>query len=76
MAPFRVFGRGKSLESRLHKAIRKMIGQKMCVSAAFVTHEGKMVHPVDGYLLTTGQILELDSKTSLRVGEFGSSLNA
>jgi hypothetical protein len=52
-------------ESRLHKAIRKMIAQKMNISRAFVTHEGKMVYPVNGYLLTVEQILELDSRNEL-----------
>ena len=52
-------------ESRLHKAIRKMIVQKISVSSAFVTHEGKMVFPINNYLLTAEQILELDSKNEL-----------
>jgi len=42
-----------------------MIAQKMNVSSAFVTHEGKMVFPVSGFLLTADQILELDSKNEL-----------
>ena len=60
-------------ETPIHRAIRKMIAQKMNVGHAFVTHEGKMVHPVNGYLLTTEQILELDSKhelTSWGIREF------
>ena len=52
-------------ESKLHKAIRKMIAQKMSISRAFVTHEGKMVYPVNGYILTVEQILELDSRNKL-----------
>src|SRR5713226_5287194 len=52
-------------ESNLHRAVRKMIAQRMSVGHTFVTHEGKMVHPVNGYLLTTEQILELDSKNEL-----------
>lgn len=52
-------------ESKIHKAIRKMIGQKLSVGAALVTQEGKMVYPVNGYLLTTEQILKLDSKNEL-----------
>jgi hypothetical protein len=42
-----------------------MIAQKMNVSPAFVTHEGKMIYPVNGYLLTVDQILELDSRNEL-----------
>ena len=60
-----VVGGHMAFESKLHKAIRKMIAQKMNVSHAFVTHEGKMVHPVNGYLLTTEQILDLDSRNEL-----------
>jgi hypothetical protein len=37
----------------------------MNASRAFVTHEGKLVNPVNGYLLTTEQILELDSRNEL-----------
>lgn len=54
-----------AFESRRHKAIRKMIAQKMNVSRPFVTHEGKMIYPVNGYLLTAEQILELDSRNEL-----------
>jgi hypothetical protein len=52
-------------ESRIHRAIRKMIAQKINVASGFVRHDGKMVYPVNGYLLTTEQILELDSKNEL-----------
>jgi hypothetical protein len=52
-------------ESRIHRAIRKMIAQKMTVGNAIVRHDGKMVYPVNGYLLTTEQILDLDSKNEL-----------
>ncbi len=64
-------------ESRLHKAIRKIIAQKMNVSEAFVTHEGKMVFPINNYLLTGAQILELDSKnelTSWGIREFAKTI--
>jgi hypothetical protein len=54
-----------AFESELHKALRKIIAQRMNVSRAFVTHDGKMVYPVIGYLLTTEQILELDAKNEL-----------
>ncbi len=60
-------------ESRIRRAIRKMIAQRISVGKAFVTHEGEMVHPVNGYLLTTEQILNLDSKnemTSWGIREF------
>jgi hypothetical protein len=52
-------------ESPVHRAVRKMIAQKMRIGRPFVTHEGKMVYPVNDYLLTTEQILELDSKREL-----------
>lgn len=52
-------------ESNLHRAIRKMIARRMSVGQSFVTHDGKTVHPVNGYLLSTEQILELDSKNEL-----------
>ena len=52
-------------ETRLHKVVRKMVAQKMDVSRPFVTHKGDMVYPVNGYLLTVPQILELDSKNEL-----------
>jgi hypothetical protein len=52
-------------ESPLRKAVRKMIAQKMDVSRPFMTHKGDMVYPVNGYLLTVPQILELDSKNEL-----------
>lgn len=42
-----------------------MIAQKMSVASAFVKHDGEMVYPVNGYLLTTEQILKLDSKNEL-----------
>jgi len=42
-----------------------MIALKMSVGHSFVRRDGKMVHPVNGYLLTTEQILELDSKNEL-----------
>ena len=42
-----------------------MIAQKMKVSRAFVTYEGKRVYPINGYLLTIEQILELDSRYAL-----------
>src|SRR5713226_6770950 len=64
-------------ESRFHRAIRKMIAQRMSVGHTFVTHEGKMVHPVNGYLLTTEQILELDATnelTSWGIREFAERL--
>ena len=64
-------------ESRSHRAIRKMIALRMSVGRAFVTHEGKMVHPVNGYLLTSEQILELDGKnelTSWGIREFAETL--
>jgi hypothetical protein len=53
------------LESRLHKVVRKMVDQKLDVSRPFVTHNGDMFYPVNGYLLTVPQILELDSKNEL-----------
>src|SRR5713226_7446411 len=64
-------------ESNLHRAVRKMIAQRMSVGHTFVTHEGKMVHPVNGYLLTTEQILELDARnelTSWGIREFAEKL--
>jgi hypothetical protein len=42
-----------------------MIAQKMNVGNPFVRRDGKMIYPVNGYLLTTEQILELDSKDEL-----------
>src|SRR5437016_9226797 len=54
-----------------------MIARKIAVGKAFVTHEGKMVYPVNGYLLTTEQILDLDSKnemTSWGIREFAESV--
>src|ERR1700720_1290206 len=52
-------------EFPINRAIRKMIAMKMNVGKALVRHDGKMVHPVNGYLLTSEQILELDSKNEL-----------
>jgi hypothetical protein len=52
-------------EHPINRAIRKMIAMKMSVGKALVRHDGKMVHPVNGYLLTSEQILELDSKNEL-----------
>jgi hypothetical protein len=52
-------------EYPINRAIRKMIAMKMNVGNAMVMHDGKMVHPVNGYLLTSEQILELDSKNEL-----------
>jgi hypothetical protein len=51
-------------QSRLQAAVRKMIKRKMTVRC-FVTHDGKMIHNVNGYNLTGEQILELDSKRQL-----------
>lgn len=59
-------------ESRLHRAIRKMIERKMTVRT-FVTHEGRMIRNVNGYNLTAEQILELDLKgelTNCGIAEF------
>jgi len=42
-----------------------MVAQKLDVSRPFVTNKGDMVYPVNGYLLTVPQILELDSKNEL-----------
>jgi hypothetical protein len=55
----------QGFESPLDKAVRKMIAQRMNVSRAFVTSDGSLVHAVNGYLLTTEQIVELDSKNEL-----------
>jgi hypothetical protein len=52
-------------KSRLHKAVGNMVAQKLNVSRPFVTNKGDMVFPVNGYLLTVPQILELDSKNEL-----------
>jgi hypothetical protein len=52
-------------KSRLHKAVQNMVAQKLAVSRPFVTNKGDMVYPVNGYLLTVPQILELDSKNEL-----------
>ncbi len=51
-------------ESRLHSAIRRMIERKMTVNS-FVTHDGRMIHNVNGYNLTADQVLELDSKNQV-----------
>jgi len=51
-------------ESRLHRAVRKMVERKMHVQS-FVTYEGQMICNVNGYNLTAKQILELDSKNGL-----------
>jgi hypothetical protein len=60
-------------ESRFHRAVRKMIERKMSIHT-FVTHEGKMIHNVDGrYNLSAEYILELDSRdelTSFGVAEY------
>jgi hypothetical protein len=64
-------------ESNLQRAIRKIKAQRMSVGDTFVRHDGVMVYPVNGYLLTTEQILELDSKnelTSWGIREFAEKL--
>jgi hypothetical protein len=65
-------------EYPINRVIRKMIAMKMNVGKALVRHDGKMVHPVNGYLLTSEQILELDSKnelTSWGIREFAERLD-
>jgi hypothetical protein len=52
-------------EYPINRAIRKMIAMKMNVGSSMVRHDGKMAHPVNGYILTSEQILELDSKNEL-----------
>jgi hypothetical protein len=54
----------RQYQSGLQAAVRKMIKRKMTVTT-FVTHDGKMIHNVNGYNLTGEQILELDSKGQL-----------
>jgi hypothetical protein len=61
-------------ESNFHRAIRKIKAQGMSVGDSFMRHDGIAVHPVNGFLLTTEQIVELDSKnqlTSWGIREFG-----
>jgi hypothetical protein len=65
-------------ESRLHRAVRKMIERKMNVRT-FVTYDGKMIRNVNGYNLTAEQILELDSKgelTAWGITEFAQKFEA
>jgi hypothetical protein len=47
-------------QSRLQATVRKMINRKMTVTS-LITREGKMIHHINGYILTGEQILELDS---------------
>jgi hypothetical protein len=60
-------------ESRLHRAVRRAIAQRIRIGKPFMRHDGQMVYPVGRYLLTGRQLVDLDSRgelTSWGIREF------